>query len=114
MWSNDDRTGSSAPEFRRNFADARTFSESGLGDTIVSDKATLPQDVRQYLGQKLRATYLERQEKPAYLGDPALPRTFDEQIYRLSILCSERERAGRHGLAAVAAAIADAKSPVVP
>jgi hypothetical protein len=72
---------------------------------VSSSKATLPRDVREYLGQKLRATYRERQDKPAYLGDPALPRTFDDQIYQLTILCSERERAGRHGLAAVAAAL---------
>jgi hypothetical protein len=80
----------------------------------VNNHAILPQDVRDHLGQKLRAVYRERQEKPAYLGDPALPLAFDEPIRQLTILCSERERAGRHGLAAVAAALSEAKPLPAP
>jgi hypothetical protein len=76
----------------------------------MDHNAILPRDVRDHLGRKLRATYLEIQEKPAYLGDPALPRHFDEPVYRLTMLCSERERASRSGLAAVAAALGTSSS----
>jgi hypothetical protein len=77
------------------------------GMRAVTDRAMLPHDVRDYLGQKLRAAYREKQEKPAYLGDPALPRRFDDALQQLTILCSRRERASRCGFAAVAAALAE-------
>jgi hypothetical protein len=65
----------------------------------------LPHEVRNHLGQKLRATYREKLEKPAYLGDPTLPREFDDTLHQLTILCSERERASRCGLKAVQVAL---------
>jgi hypothetical protein len=35
--------------------------------------------VQEHLARQLRATYLEMQDKPAYLGDPALPPEFDSE-----------------------------------
>ena len=61
----------------------------------------LPRLVQEHLARQLRAKYLELQDKPAYLGDPALPPDFEAHLYRLSA----RQRAGEHGMAAVAAAL---------
>jgi hypothetical protein len=62
--------------------------------------------VQEHLGRQLRATYVEAQDRPVYLGDPALPPQFDEHLYRLAARESPRERARLQGLAAVAAALA--------
>lgn len=67
----------------------------------------LPRPVQEHLARQLRATYVETQEKPAYLGDPALPAAFDDQLHRLAAGERQRirERASRQGLEAVAAAL---------
>jgi hypothetical protein len=61
----------------------------------------LPRLVQEHLARQLRAAYLEIQDKPAYLGDPALPAEFDRHLLRLS----RRQRAAENGLAAVARAL---------
>jgi hypothetical protein len=69
----------------------------------------LPRSVQEHLGQKLRADYYERGDKPKYLGDTALPIEFDPYLYRLE----QKERASRimrireYGATAVAAALSD-------
>ena len=74
-----------------------------------SNVPPLPRSVQEHLGQKLRADYYERGDKPKYLGDPALPIEFDPYLYRLE----QKERATRimrireHGASAVAAALSD-------
>jgi hypothetical protein len=67
----------------------------------------LPRPVQEHLARQLRATYVETQEKPAYLGDPALPSAFDDHLHRLAAGERQRtrERASSQGLAAVAAAL---------
>ena len=40
----------------------------------------LDRTVQDFLGQKLRAAYAEAEEKPAYLGDPALPPEFEQKV----------------------------------
>ena len=68
-----------------------------------SVNSTLPRPVQDHLGRQLRATYFETQDKPAYLGDPALPIEFDQYLHRLSTL--DVRRSERCGLAAVSAAL---------
>ena len=69
-----------------------------------SNVPPLPRSVQEYLGQKLRADYYERGDKPKYVGDPALPLKFDPYLYRIE----QKERASRimrireHGTMAVA------------
>lgn len=72
---------------------------------MTSTISILPRPVQDYLGQQLRATYLEVQDKPAYLGDPALPPEFDQYIHRLASIDYNQRRAQQCGLAAVAAAM---------
>ena len=63
----------------------------------------LPRPVQDHIAQQMRSEYHLQADRPAFLGDPAVPPTFDEPLRRLA----ERERARVHelGLAAVAAAV---------
>jgi predicted DNA-binding protein len=45
--------------------------------------------VQEHLAQQLRAAYQETAEKPAFLGDPALPPELEDKVEKLA----ERERA---------------------
>lgn len=67
----------------------------------------LPRSVQDHLARQLRAAYVETLDKPAYVGDPALPPQFDDHLRRLAVNERQRrrERASRQGLAAVAAAL---------
>ncbi len=73
--------------------------------------SVLPRPVQEHLARQLRATYYERQDKPAFVGDPALPPAFDEPLYRLRVHEHAREsrRAGECGLAAVRAALQESR-----
>jgi hypothetical protein len=73
---------------------------------------TLPRPVQEHLGRQLRATYLETQDMPAYVGDPALPLHFDAYLHRLASL--DIRRAERCGLAAVSAALSFGSGPSAP
>jgi hypothetical protein len=42
--------------------------------------AALDKTVQDHLGQKLRAAYAETEDRPAYLGDPALPPEFEDKV----------------------------------
>jgi hypothetical protein len=69
----------------------------------------LPRSVQEHLGQLLRAHLFEQGEKPQYLGDPMIPRTFDVLLEKIE----DGERARRMarieqvGRQAVAAALMD-------
>ena len=45
--------------------------------------------MQEHLAQQLRAAYQETTEKPAFLGDPALPPAIEHTVERIA----ERERA---------------------
>jgi hypothetical protein len=70
----------------------------------------LPPPVREHLGRELRAAYVAHEDKPAYLGDPALPLAFDEPLHRLAKQerTSRRKRARDRGIAAVESALEQA------
>lgn len=59
--------------------------------------ASLSSEVREHLGQKLRATLRQTSDKPAFLGDDALPPEFEGAIRRLQ----GQDRPSRSGLDAV-------------
>ena len=68
---------------------------------------TLPRPVQEHLARELRAAYVEKQERPAYLGDPSLPVMFDEPLWRLETVerNRRRQRARDCGLEAVKTAL---------
>ena len=64
----------------------------------------LPRPIQDHIAQQLRSEYYLSADRPAFLGDEAVPISFDELLRQLI----ERERARVHELAvaAVAAALA--------
>ncbi|HZB37582.1 MAG TPA: hypothetical protein VE443_06235 [Beijerinckiaceae bacterium] len=69
----------------------------------------LPPPVQEHLGQQLRATYQQITEKPAFLGDPALPPRFEHHIQQIENRerAEIRVRAHDLGVEAVEAALQD-------
>jgi hypothetical protein len=69
----------------------------------------LPQPVQEHLGEQLRATYQQMTEKPAFLGDSALPPRFEHHIQQIENRerAETRERAHDLGVEAVEAALQD-------
>jgi hypothetical protein len=66
-------------------------------------KVLLDRSVQDHLGQKLRAAYNELAGKPKYLGDPALPPEFDQQLLRMEMTL----RTHQEGVEAVKEALAE-------
>jgi hypothetical protein len=66
-------------------------------------KVLLDRSVQDHLGQKLRAAYNELAGKPRYLGDPALPPEFDQQLLRMEMTLRTHEE----GVEAVKEALAE-------
>jgi hypothetical protein len=73
----------------------------------------LPPPVQEHLGQQLRAAYQQMTDKPAFLGDSALPPRFEHHIQQIESREREeiRERAHDLGVEAVEAALQDIASP---
>ena len=61
---------------------------------------SLPRPIQDHIAQQMRSEYHLTADKPAFLGDPAIPRSFDEPLRKLK----ERERARVHELAVAAVA----------
>ncbi len=61
----------------------------------------LPRPLQEHLAQQLRAEYQLVADKPAFLGDPAIPPEFDRHIRRLDV----QEKAHERGIEAVKAAL---------
>lgn len=70
-------------------------------------QAGLSRPLQEHLGQQLRTTYDAAVEKPAFLGDPALPPHLDDHVRRLEATETLRER----GVKAVEKALKDIKDP---
>ena len=71
--------------------------ESGSGPANPG----LAPPLQEHLGRQLRTAYHAMAEKPAYLGDPAIPPEFDRYVQRLEA----RERIRNRGVEAVKAAL---------
>ncbi|MBM6592911.1 hypothetical protein [Microvirga pudoricolor] len=74
------------------------------------DAPTLPRPVQEHLGQKLRAAYYEAGDRPAYLGDPAIPPELDTHVRKLE----QRDRIHVKGIEAVEEALGDILHPDAP
>ena len=66
-------------------------------------KRGLDRPVQDALGEQLRTALNETAEKPAYLGDPAIPVEFEHQLLRLESTIEVREK----GVEAVRDALLD-------
>jgi hypothetical protein len=67
----------------------------------AAEQGGLPPDVQEHLGRRLRAVYNEEADKPGFLGDAALPGTFEAPIEHLAT----RDKARRAALQAVERAL---------
>jgi hypothetical protein len=45
----------------------------------------LPKPIQEHLGRQLRSTYNAEADRPAFLGDPAIPPQFERLIRRIEI-----------------------------
>ncbi|SDA25536.1 hypothetical protein SAMN02799622_03664 [Methylobacterium sp. UNC378MF] len=54
-----------------------------MSDTPTEPNATLPEPVRDHLGQQLRGVLPVEADKPRFLGDDPVPEAFEPQIRRL-------------------------------
>jgi hypothetical protein len=45
----------------------------------------LPKPIQEHLGRQLRSTYNAEADRPAFLGDPAIPPQFERLIRRIAI-----------------------------
>ncbi len=63
--------------------------------------AGLARPVQEHLGRELRTTYHALAEKPAFLGDPALPPHVERHLQRID----SREKAHDRGVKAVESAL---------
>lgn len=54
-----------------------------MNDTPNDPNATLPEPVRDHLGQQLRSVLPVGPDKPRFLGDDPVPDVFEPQIRRL-------------------------------
>jgi hypothetical protein len=58
-------------------------SGNKAGRALEPPEPGLSKPIQEHLGQRLRAAYNEVADKPAYLGDPTLPREIEEQLIEL-------------------------------
>jgi|RhiMetdeSRZDD1v2_1073273.scaffolds.fasta_scaffold947857_2 hypothetical protein len=67
----------------------------------------LARPLQEHLGQQLRTTYTALNDKPAFLGDTAVPPQFEEHLQRLEAKDRERhhDKVRQRGIDAVASAL---------
>jgi hypothetical protein len=69
----------------------------------------LARPLQEHLAQQLRSTYQTMAEKPAFLGDPAVPAEFEQHLQRLEAVerGRQREKVRSQGVEAVRTALED-------
>lgn len=65
----------------------------GAGSDPNPIPGRLAKPVQDHLGRELRAVYNQLADKPAYLGDPALPPELEHQLVRLDAVVEVHEMA---------------------
>ena len=76
----------------------------------------LARPLQEHLAQRLRSAYHELSDKPAFLGDPAVPVEFEYQLARLEAAekVRHKERVHNQAVEAVKAALADITADSLP
>jgi hypothetical protein len=93
------------------------MSDDGKEDDIKSAEsgatpesaAKLPRPLQEHLARELRSTYHATEDKPAFLGDPAIPVEFEHQLQRLETVEKVRhtEKVQNKAIEAVKSALED-------
>ena len=74
--------------------------------------SALPRPLQEHLARELRSTYHATEEKPAFLGDPAIPVEFEYQLQRLEAIEKVRHTEKVHNQAVEA--VRSALEEIVP
>jgi hypothetical protein len=84
-------------------------ADDGSADGGHEPASSLPRTLQEHLAQKLRSAYHELAEKPAFLGDPAIPVEFEYHLARLEAVEKNRhiEKVRNKGIEAVKSALED-------
>jgi hypothetical protein len=93
----------------------QTPQGSSPSDSPESGSA-LPRTLQEHLAQKLRSAYHELADKPAFLGDPAVPVEFEYHLQRLEAVEKVRhtEKVHTEAVEAVKAALENIAGPFDP
>src|SRR3712207_5479821 len=104
-----ERFGTAAMSNDNRHNDAPTESQGGLTRADHEPGSALPRTLQEHLAQKLRSAYHELAEKPAFLGDPAIPVEFEYHLQRLEAVERVRhtEKVHNQAVEAVRAALED-------
>jgi len=88
----------------------------GAGMAMPEPGSGLPRPLQEHLAQKLRSAYHELAEKPAFLGDPAVPVEFEYHLQRLEAVEKVRheEKVHNQAVEAVKAALENIAGPIDP
>ena len=78
-------------------------------DERSGEGSGLPRPLQEHLAQQLRSTYQATAEKPAFLGDPAVPAEFEQHLQRLEAVerGRRREKVHNEAIEAVKTALED-------
>jgi hypothetical protein len=88
--------------------ESATRAEEAAATSLDSGSA-LPRPLQDHLAQQLRSAYHTLEDKPAFLGDPAIPVEFEHHLQRLEAVERVRrtEKVRTQGIAAVKSALED-------
>lgn len=99
-------------------ADKNNASPAGEGGAAraQSPASGLARPLQEHLAQKLRSAYHELAEKPAFLGDTAVPAEFEYHLQRLEAVEKVRhtEKVHNQAVEAVKAALESIAGPLDP
>ncbi len=89
--------------------DEPSYSDQRRPASAHEPSSRLPRPLQEHLAQKLRSAYQELAEKPAFLGDSAIPVEFEYHLQRLEAVEKARliERIRNEGIEAVRSALED-------
>jgi hypothetical protein len=89
-------------------------STGSAGMAMHEPGSGLPRPLQEHLAQKLRSAYHELAEKPAFLGDPAVPAEFEYHLQRLEAVEKVRheEKVHNQAVEAVKTALEDIAGPL--
>jgi hypothetical protein len=89
--------------------DPNKASTGSVGASMPEPGSGLARPLQEHLAQKLRSAYHELAEKPAFLGDPAVPAEFEYHLQRLEAVEKVRheEKVHNRAVEAVKTALED-------
>jgi hypothetical protein len=94
--------------------DTNKASAKHVESSLAEARSGLARPLQEHLAQKLRSAYHELADKPAFLGDPAVPVEFEYHLQRLEAVEKVRheEKVHNQAVEAVKTALEDIAGPL--